>query len=242
MRAARRLLIALVVLFGLFVVADRVAVTVAESQVASKLQTERQLTKKPGVSIGGFPFLTQLAGGKLDDVKIHTNGMVVRGISGDQVTLQNFDADLKGVKLENNYSTAVADTATGTALVSYTDLSDAIQSHPVIGYAGNGRVTVADTADIPGLGQKKFTATAKIVPSGNGTGIGLSDISGITGLSGIPGVTSQMAGNLAFEALGLRLSLSGLPQGLAVTQVQPGPDGVTVSVGGSGVSLTATEA
>jgi len=242
MRAARRLLIALVVLFGLFVVADRVAVTVAESQVAGKLQTERQLAKKPGVSIGGFPFLTQLAGGKLDDVKIHTNGMVVRGISGDQVTLQNFDADLKGVKLENNYSTAVADTATGTALVSYADLSDAIQSHPVIGYAGNGRVTVADTADIPGLGEKKFTATAKIVPSGNGTGIGLSDISDVTGLSGIPGVTSGTVGNLALEALGLRLSLSGLPQGLSVTQVQPGPDGVTVSVGGTGVSLTANEA
>ncbi|QMU73137.1 DUF2993 domain-containing protein [Streptacidiphilus sp. P02-A3a] len=242
MRAARRLLITLIVLFGLFVAADRVAVTVAESQVAGKLQTQRGLAQKPGVDIKGFPFLTQLAGGKLDDVRVHAVNMVVRGSSGNSVILQTFDADLKGVKLENDYSTAVADTATGTATVSYAELSIAIPSHPTFGYAGNGRVTVAATADVPGLGSKHFGATAKLVPAGNGTGIGLADISGITGLSGIPGVAGQLVSGLVGESLGLQLSLDGLPQGLTVSQVVPGPDGVSITVGGSGVSLNGGEA
>ena len=241
MRAARRLLIALVVLFGLFVAADRVAVTVAESQVAGKLQTQRELAQKPGVDIEGFPFLTQLAGGKLDDVRIHATDMVLHGTSGDSVTLQTFEADLKGVKLENNYSTAVADTATGTATVSYADLSAAISSHPTIGYTGNGRVSVAASADVPGLGAKRFGATAKLVPAGNGTGIGIADVGDITGLSGIPGVGGQLVSGIVGESLGLQVSLNGLPQGLTVTQVVPGPDGVSISVGGTGVSLNGNE-
>lgn len=241
MRAARRLLITLVVLFGLFVAADRVAVAVAESQVAGKLQTQRQLAQKPGVDIEGFPFLTQLAGGKLDDVRIHAVDMVLHGTSGDTVTLQTFDADLKGVKLENDYSTAVADTATGTATVSYADLSTALPSHPTIGYAGNGRVNVAATADVPGVGVKHFGATAKLVVAGGGTAVGLADVSGVSGLSGLPGIGGQLVTSLVAESLGLQLSLDGLPQGLTVTQVAPGPDGVSITVGGSGVSLNGSE-
>lgn len=41
MRAARRLIIALVILLGLLAAADRIAVGVAESKVADRLQSDR---------------------------------------------------------------------------------------------------------------------------------------------------------------------------------------------------------
>ena len=59
------LLIVLMVLVGLAVVADRIALGVAEDRAASALQTSQDLTHKPDVTVEGFPFLTQLASGEL---------------------------------------------------------------------------------------------------------------------------------------------------------------------------------
>ena len=238
MRAARRLLIALVVLFGLFVAADRVAVTVAESQVAGKLQTQRELAQKPGVDIEGFPFLTQLLGGSLDHVKVHANNMVLQG-SGGSVTLTTFDADLRKVKLEDDYSTAVAGTATGTALISYADLSSVLPDHPSIAYASNGRVHVSATVDLPLLGSKQISGTAGL--NAQGDSIGLASISDLVGLSGLPGVSSSMAASLASQYVGTPFRLTGLPEGLQVTRAQAEPDGLSVSVAGSGVSLSSSD-
>ncbi|MBC3843553.1 DUF2993 domain-containing protein [Streptacidiphilus sp. 4-A2] len=239
MRAVRRLLIVLLVLAGLFVVADRVAVNLAQSQVASQIQSSRKLPQKPGVDIEGFPFLTQLLGGKLDEVKVHADSMVVQGTGGVQpVTLQNFQADLKGVKLENNYSTAVADTAVGSALISYANLSSAMQSHPALSYGGAGRVKVAVTVDVPLIGSRHISGTAKLTAS-NGA-LGVTDVSGITGLSDLPGVGDALVESLAAAAIGPQFQLSGLPTGLEVTQVQAEPNGVLATVAGTGVSLSNT--
>jgi hypothetical protein len=212
MRAVRRLVIVLVILFGLFAAADRIAVSVAQSQVADKLKSSRGLTQKPSVSIEGFPFLTQLVGGKLDEVKVHATGMVVHGPEGPSVTLQDFDADLKGVRLEDDYSTAVADSATGTAVISYADLSAALPNHTTVSYGGASNVKVSTTVDLPILGQQTLS------------GSGLGAAAGLIG-----------------SYLEPKFQLAGLPQGLGLTRIQAEPDGVAVSVAGTGVSLNSTE-
>ena len=238
MRAVRRLTIILVILCGLFVGADRIAVNLAQSQVASKLQSSRGLQQKPGVSIEGFPFLTQLLGGKLDEVKVHATGMVVQGPGGPSVTLQDFYADLKGVRLENDYSTAVADTATGSALISYAELSAVLPNHPTVSYAGGSKVKVTGTVDLPVLGQQTVSGTAGVdVVSGNT--IGITDIGDLSGVSGISGLSSAAAG-LAATFLQPQFQLVGLPGGLRLTQIQAQPGGVSVSVAGTGVSLNST--
>ncbi|QMU79628.1 DUF2993 domain-containing protein [Streptacidiphilus sp. PB12-B1b] len=239
MRAIRRTIIVLVILFGLFVAADRIAVHVAQSQVADKLQTARGLAQKPSVSIEGFPFLTQLAGGKLDEVKVHATGMTVHGTSGGpNVTLQDFEADLKGVRLENDYSTAVADTATGTAVISYADLTAALPSHPALSYGGDSKVKVSATVDLPFFGKQALSGTADVNVV-NGDTIGLADISGITG-----GDSASALGVAALQAAGAMLEpqfrLSGLPSGLKLARIQAEPDGIAVSVSGTGVSLSST--
>jgi hypothetical protein len=55
----RKLLTFIVVLGLLLVLADRVAWWVAERGVATAIQESENLPQRPGVSIGGFPFLTQ---------------------------------------------------------------------------------------------------------------------------------------------------------------------------------------
>ncbi|WP_217577271.1 DUF2993 domain-containing protein, partial [Streptomyces sp. GbtcB7] len=53
-----------------FVIADRVAVGFAVNKAAVRIKSTEGLASTPDVSIGGFPFLTQVVGGELDGVKI----------------------------------------------------------------------------------------------------------------------------------------------------------------------------
>ena len=66
----KALLVVVLLLVGLAVVADRVALGVAEDRVATELVQEGGLQGRPEVEIAGFPFLTQAIGGRYDDVHI----------------------------------------------------------------------------------------------------------------------------------------------------------------------------
>jgi Flp pilus assembly protein protease CpaA len=55
----RKLLIGLIALAVLLVAADRISVAVAENQISDRLISAYGLPHKPGVTITGFPFLTQ---------------------------------------------------------------------------------------------------------------------------------------------------------------------------------------
>ncbi len=233
MRALRRLIIVLVVLFGLFAAADRIAVYVAEGQAASALQKSRGLSQKPSVSIEGFPFLTQLLGGSMDEVKVHANQLTVTTPNGTDVTLQDFSADLKGVRLENGFTEAVADNATGTATISYADLSAALPKGVTVAYGGNGKVKVAGSASLPVLGEQQVSGTAALNVVG-GNSIALSGITGVTGVD--PGLAGLVA-----TVLEPQFQLSGLPTGLKLTQITAEPTGVSVGVAGTGVVLNSSQ-
>lgn len=64
MRALRILLVTVVVLGGIFVAVDRAAVYFAESEVEGRVQVTGATIGSTDVSIKGFPFLTQVAGGR----------------------------------------------------------------------------------------------------------------------------------------------------------------------------------
>jgi hypothetical protein len=155
MRALRILSIVVVVLGVLFVVVDRVAVHFAEGEVADKLRTSENLASTPDVSIKGFPFLTQLAGGKLDDVEVGIEDYEAdTGNGGQQIRIDDLQADMRGVRFSGDYSSATASSATGTATISYAELLKAARSEPTdvglgvtarlagLSYGGNGKVKV----------------------------------------------------------------------------------------------------
>jgi hypothetical protein len=211
MRGLRRLLILLLVLFALFAVADRVAVHFAQDQAAKQLQSQRHLAAKPSVSIEGFPFLTQLIGSKLDEVRVRADGMTV----DHGVRLKSFSADLKGVKVSSDYSSAVADSATGTALISYADLTAALPDHPAVSYAGPGKVKVSVSVDLPIVGKQDLSGTVS------------------------PTVRDGSISFAGLDGIAPTLGLSGLPKNLTLESVSPQPDGVAVTVAGTQVALNA---
>ncbi len=116
----RKLLIGVAVLAVLLVAADRISVAVAENQISDRLTSAYGLPGKPGVSITGFPFLTQVAAGDYRQIDVSASQ-----VPADGVTLHNLNVRLSGVHatvgqvLGNGSSMVTADRAAGSAMVGF---------------------------------------------------------------------------------------------------------------------------
>ena len=122
-----RALIALVVLFVLLVIADRVAEGAAAGKLANRIQAAQHLSWRPHVSIGGWPFLTQVLSGRYSDVTISSPAPI--GQNG--IDVNNVDVHLHGVQVSSSdalHGTVAAvpvASGSGTGLLTYREL-DAI--------------------------------------------------------------------------------------------------------------------
>lgn len=239
-RGIRILLTLIVVLGGLFVAADRLAVAYAESQAAQKIQSAKGLADKPSVSIKGFPFLTQVLARDLNEVTVSVNDVTTStgGVSTDgtqPLRVARFTADLHNVRINGNFSGAVADTATGTALIPYSDVTKLVAgqlsgavSDASVGYggtdsSGQGQVKISGSVQVPFLGSQQISGVAP-VDIRNGNSLALSLPSGVRRLIG--------------GQSGMSWPLSGLPSGITLSGVQATSQGLVVSLSGNDVQLT----
>lgn len=116
----RKLLIGAAVLAVLLVTADRISVAVAENQISDRLTSAYGLPDKPGVSIAGFPFLTQVAAGDYRQIDVSASQ-----VPADGATLHNLNVRLSGVHatvgqvLGNGSSMVTAERAAGSAMVGF---------------------------------------------------------------------------------------------------------------------------
>jgi len=137
-RRGTKWLIAVVVLLGLLVGADRVALAIAESQLASRIQSSQHLSQKPDVSIAGFPFLTQVAARDFPHATVDIHGLDANGL-----TITDLHADLRGVHVNSGFNSATVDTLNATAQLSYADIGKALSSRLDVDGAQIGTVQVS---------------------------------------------------------------------------------------------------
>lgn len=228
MRALRILLITAVILGGLFTIADRLAVNYAEGEAAERIRAKQGLAGTPDVSIKGFPFLTQVMGKELDQVDVTLTG-VEASAGGRKVRVTEMKAALKQVRLENNFSTAVAASASGTARISYADLGKASSEDVTVGYGGKGKVKVTGSVEIPVLGRVTRSVLSSVSLVGGDTiRVRADKVPG----EGLPGVEERIRERTDFDR-----QVGGLPAGLKLTKVEATPDGVVVTVAGENVVL-----
>jgi len=147
----RKLLVAIVVVLGLLVVADRVLAVVAAHAVADKVAEDQQDCAKPGVDIGGFPFLTQAIRGRYDDVRLTTHCQT-KGVSLDPVS-----ADLRGVHVSltsivhRKVSRVPVDDLTGSATLPYSEINAHLPGQQLsVGAGPNNTITVTGTLSVAG--------------------------------------------------------------------------------------------
>jgi hypothetical protein len=243
MRALRILLIVVVVLGGLFVLADRLAVNFAEDEAAAKLKSTENLATTPDVSIKGFPFLTQVVGGELDDVQVGIDTYeAAAGTAGQKIRIDDLQADMKGVEFSGDFSSATAATATGTASITYAELLKAAKSEPT-------EVSPGVTAEVVGLsdgGNGKIKVTVEATVLGTKLPQPLSVLSsvGVEGdtvrvhadsLPSFGGV--QAAENEVRSITDFEQKIDDLPGGISLDKVEAGKNGVDITVKGSNVVL-----
>jgi hypothetical protein len=230
MRAARIVLIVLVVLGGLFAVADRITVAVAENKAAQQAQVTEGLSSKPHVSIEGFPFLTQVLSGKLDDVKVTAEGLAADE-GGQRVRFESLHADLRGVKLSDGFRRAVADHADGQVFITYPDIQAAIGVPGLrVSYGGpaqDGKALVKLAGPVLG---SELNVVSEVSVRG--------DDSVVLHARSLPAaVTALGLGDQVRQRIDVVLSIAHLPRGLALTGIATAPDGISVSAGGTHVVL-----
>lgn len=224
-----RLAIVLLVLAGLFVAADRIAVGIAESQIAKRVQSAQNLEAKPSVTIDGFPFLTQLIGMKLDHVSMDARGVVRNG-----VRVSDLHVDLNGVAPSGDFKEATVDRLSGTAFFSWSDLEAAAATqHLDVTLAEGPDDTIRVTGTVAPFG--KVTMQSKLsLDADNHLKLTASKLE--TPVAGIVGLPKELDFQVPVGSLpmNLTLQLNDLKTSADGLRVKARADNVTIT--GSGIS------
>jgi hypothetical protein len=230
----KALLLVVVALLALAMVADRVAVGVAEDRVAGELATKGGLQGAPTVDIAGFPFLTQALAGRYDDVRISLTADQLGQPAGARadVALHGVEVPLSAV-LSGSVGQVPVERIDGTATLSYELLSAALGPGTTLASEGSG---LRITRTVPLMGRDvPLTAVGSVVLEGNELVIDVERAVG-AGVD-LPGFLVEQASDL----LDLRYEIPALPFGLQLTDVTPAADGVLVRVEARDTVLQATE-
>ncbi|MFF3330220.1 DUF2993 domain-containing protein [Streptomyces sp. NPDC002888] len=242
MRALRILLITVIVLGVLFVIVDRVAVHFAEGEAADQLKSSENLASAPDVSINGFPFLTQVADGELDEVEVGIKDYEApTGTGGKTIRIDDMKAEMKGVTFSGDYSSATAASATGTATIAYDELLKAAKSEPtrvgpavtaqVVGLSdgGNGKIKVQIDATVLGVKlPKPVSVLSSVTVEGDTVRVKADSL---------PDLGIDLAESTIRSVTDFQQTIEQLPGGIRLDKVQAVNDGVEITVKGSNVRL-----
>ncbi|NEA79501.1 DUF2993 domain-containing protein [Actinospica acidiphila] len=242
MRALRILLVIAVVLGAIFVIVDRVALHFAEGEAADRVRASEGLASTPDVDIQGFPFLTQVLGGSLDEVRVGISDYEAgAGEGGKTIRIADLRADLRGVEFSGDFGSAVADSATGTATIAYDELLRNAKAEPtqvapgitaeVVALAdgGNGKIKVALETTVLGTKLPVTVLSSVTVVDGNTVRVRAD---ALPVLGGVEIAESRVRRITDFEQ-----KIDGLPGGISLEKVQAAADGVDVTVSGKDVRL-----
>ncbi|MFI9117658.1 LmeA family phospholipid-binding protein [Streptomyces venezuelae] len=226
MRALRILLIVAVVLGGVLVGIDRLAVSYAEDEAAGRVKLPSVNSESVEVDIKGFPFLTQVVDKRFDEVDVTVKGVSAQ--AGDKrVRVGELTVALRDVTVTGDWAGAKAGSASGTALISYADLTAASDREAVVAYGGNGKVKVTGGVKVMGRTVTRTVLSTVTVVNGDTLRVRADEVPG----EGIPGIEDLVRARTDFDRS------IGVIAGMKVEKVEPRPDGLAISVSGKDVVL-----
>lgn len=239
-RAARRGLIVFLVTVILALVVlgvlDRVAARMVANEIATRAQTAQNLPERPVVSLGGFPFLTQVAAGRYQDIDIE-----VRGYEQDGVRIDRVHAQLDGLHLpisdvvRDEVERVPVDRVEAQVDLRFDDLNTylARQNPPAqIRPAGQG-IEISGTVEVFGTSYP-VTGTADIGVSANAVTFTPRDLASGLGVVIPPQLLEPLR-----ELLTVKVPITGLPFNMQLRSAVVAADRLTFTAGGTNVLLDA---
>jgi hypothetical protein len=225
----RALMIAVLVLLGLAVAADRVLVVLTEDQLASAIQSEGQLPAEPDISIEGFPFLTQAINGRYDSVRVGVDVEALGLPPGATADIQLVGAQ---VPLSSVFSGSISSVPVEKVLGTVTFPFDYIGEQlggATVTRDGSG-LRVETTVSL--LGQDfQVAATAELALVGREVALTASNVEGFG--ADLPDEVTAVV----LDLLDLSLPVPELPFGLVFTGIQVVGDGMRVVAEGNDIVL-----
>ena len=216
----RKLLIGVIILAVLLVAADRITLAVAENQISNRLTSAYGLAGKPGVTITGFPFFTQVVAGDYRQIDVSASQVPAGG-----AVLHHLNVRLTGVHatvsqvLGNGSSMVTADRAAGSAMVGFGTVDHRLPSGFRLRPDGKN-LRVSGRLDVGGA-RIPVSATVALGVSGSGISVTPVHVS-------VPGVASLPSAAYSSQ-LHVVVPLSALPLHLRLTSVLVTPDGLRIS-------------
>lgn len=245
-RRGRRLLITLLVLLVLIAAAlfavDRFGAAYAErtigDRVVQQLTDQQATAEQPEVTIAGVPFLTQVLAGKYQEIRIRLTDFSGPAGNGRTIKMPLLDIRAADVRaplqtLRTGNGDIVAGTVTGAGTVSYANIVELVDHDGLKLSERDGKLIGA--APIEALGQTfNASATAKLTVKDGVVSVTFADVTA-EGLPDVP-LVRTLIDNYT-KQLGFDLKVPALPLGLKVQRVEPTPEGLVVTAGGSNVPL-----
>jgi hypothetical protein len=225
----RKLLIAVIILAGLLLAADRIGVVVADHEIADKVQTAYHLPAKPSVSVKGFPFLTQVVSGNYHDIQVSVGQLTTNNVTVDDLVAQLTGVHAPVRDLTGNHSADItAAQVTGTATVPFSSVRRRLPAGVQLSQDGPA-VKLSGTVRYLGL-SLPVSADAALSPSGSGIAVTPTRI---TVAHGSGALSSLVSGQFRFV-----IPVTGLPLHLVVKSVSVVSGGVRVSATATNVAFT----
>ena len=223
----RRYLLVLAIVVALLVVLDFVSRAVAENIMATQIQ-KQGLSQKPDVSIGGFPFLTQVASKNFQQVMISTTNL-----TEGPVTITKVGVIANGIRLKSYSSASGTITSlSGTALISFSSLGNTLaQQVGPLGQLLNGA-----GLQLTDAGPDEVKASLNLVVTSGSATWRVTRLSGNQlhiGLVSSSGLPSSLLGSIQ----SLNVQIPKLPLGLTIDSVNVTPSGVVGRISGHDVSF-----
>jgi hypothetical protein len=246
-RRGRGLLITVIVLLVIvaagLAVLDRVGASYAEGVIADKVAqqvaNQKATSDKPDVTIEGVPFLTQVADGRYQEIKIELANFSGPAGNGRTIKMPMLDIRAKDVVAPigaiRNGGKIVATTVTGAGTIDYATVQSLVEQKGVQLGEKDGKLTL--TAPVRILQQTvTVNGTATVSVTDNIVSVHFDSVSA-PGLPQIPLVQNLLT-NYA-KNLSVTVKVPALPLKLAVQKVQPTAAGLVITAGASDVQLNA---
>jgi len=211
------------VVLGGALVADRVTHATAERRVAEAIEQNLDVVGTPTVEIGGFPFLTQLLAGSVDDVTGAVDGVTLEGIDATDVTI-----DAQDVTTSEPYTLGSA-TIAATLPTASIEKIVADRSQLDIAVAVDGRALTA-TGTVLGL-----RLAANLVPRVE-DGRLLVTVANVQ-VAGLTVSVDDLPRAIGDRLTDIEIPVSGLPEGLVLSDATVVADGVRITADGTDVVL-----
>ncbi|WP_232794235.1 MULTISPECIES: LmeA family phospholipid-binding protein [Pseudofrankia] len=263
-RRRRGRVIALVVVLLLLVLAiplDRVAAHIAVGQMRKQVEVAVAQNMKPGqqppivrkVSLGGFPFLTQVLFGKFKDIGVSLENIPT---TADGPKISGVDAHLKGAHvplgdaISNNVGKVPVDDVEATVRISYDEINAFLkdkqfgwQLAPVDG-GKKVQITGSTEQSLPGVGKVnvQLTGVGSFTVENNQLKITPSDVEVKvdTPLGGLPGGSLPIGDLTSNASIPVPLPLpDNLPFDLTIVSAGTTTTGLSVSATAKDVVLPA---